>query len=308
MGNGPSQQQQRQQGEACFAFFGGKSRSDALLPPEPSPYVATQSPEMKQAVLAAEQRGLRESEAVTRQDQLTLAAQKGRIVVTVNAVTGAQETLTRLVAHRRKRCEELRREAASLARQGLRTEGAAKLRESKLHQASAIKLDAVSFKLQCVRINVEDAQITFEAIVPLKDAAQAMGASLKTLDVDKIDELLALLEEQIGDATQISKLLGDPTRLGDPELENPLASEELDAELDQLVQQYPEQAAPPPPQRQQERIDANANSNFHLELPSVPYVQPRNRDELHQMSPEQLAHLLPPRAPRGFVVSTLLPQ
>jgi hypothetical protein len=220
MGAGPSSGER-----PCFALFGvgdggaGARADDSpvvrLIEPTP-PGPPPKSEDQLRREAAVRDNALRDVERHTRSDQLTLVDQRTRFAAASQSVVAAHKLLEDRQTYAQKRSEALRQEALRLAREGRRDLATKRIRSRRLWEASARRIDGISYQLEAMCVNLEDSQLSFATIVPLKDLSGALGASLESLDTKKIDDLMELLAKQISDAFDIGKMLGDTSRLTDP--------------------------------------------------------------------------------------------
>ncbi|CCK68273.1 ESCRT-III subunit protein SNF7 KNAG_0A06105 [Huiozyma naganishii CBS 8797] len=142
------------------------------------------------------------------------------------------------------------------------------LRKRKLLQAQLDKLDRQVDSLEEQLVAIENANLNLETVRAMKQGAKAMKAIHNGIDIDRVDETMDEIREQVELGDEISDAISRPLNSG---AAAEVDEDELDEELQQLVaedSQHELLAEAPKPQPQQ-----------NIPLPSVPETTPQQKQQ-----------------------------
>ena len=129
------------------------------------------------------------------------------------------------------------------------------LKRKKMFESQLVKIEGQIDSLEQQLYSIESANLNLETIRAMKQGATAMKNIHKGLDIDKVDETMDEIREQVELGEEISDAISRPLYTG----VNDVDEDELDEELDMLAQ---ETVA--------EDTMAAPESNDKVRMPSVP--------------------------------------
>ncbi|AQZ17774.1 hypothetical protein BZL39_M03310 [Zygosaccharomyces parabailii] len=137
------------------------------------------------------------------------------------------------------------------------------LKKKKIYEAQLVKLEGQRDSLEQQLFSIESANLNLETMRAMKQGAKAMKSMHNGLDIDKVDETMDEVREQVELGGEISDAISKPMYAGINEVDD----DELDEELDALAHQdqVKEPKAPVPQPATLETIGKNA-----IPLPNAP--------------------------------------
>lgn len=131
------------------------------------------------------------------------------------------------------------------------------LKKKKVYEGQLVKLDGQIDSLEQQLFSIESANLNLETLRAMKQGSKAMKAIHAGMDIDKVDETMDDIREQVELGDEISDAISRPMYSGVNEVDE----DELDEELDMLAQQeaanavhVAPDAAPAIPQQQQQKV------------------------------------------------------
>ncbi|EKC99723.1 late endosome to vacuole transport-related protein [Trichosporon asahii var. asahii CBS 8904] len=106
------------------------------------------------------------------------------------------------------------------------------LRQKKLHEDQLDKLAGMRLTLETQINALESANLNAETMAAMKQGADALKSIHQTLKVDKVDETMDSIREQMDVANEISEAISNPVGMGAT-----IDEDELQAELEALEQE-----------------------------------------------------------------------
>lgn len=145
------------------------------------------------------------------------------------------------------------------------------LKKKKIYEGQLVKLEGQMDTLEQQLFSIESANLNLETMRAMKQGAKAMKSMHNGLDLDKVDETMEEIREQVELGEEISDAISRPMYTGANEVDE----DELDEELDMLAQ---EATLAEPRQTAKEQKVA---------LPNVPddKIQSRQREEGQRAEP-----------------------
>lgn len=107
------------------------------------------------------------------------------------------------------------------------------LKKKKIYEAQSTKLDGQIDLLEQQLFSIESANLNLETMRAMKQGAKAMKTMHNGLDIDKVDETMDEIREQVELGEEISDAISRPMYTGVNEVDE----DELDEELDMLAQE-----------------------------------------------------------------------
>lgn len=154
-------------------------------------------------------------------------------------------------------------EARTFLTKGNKSMAKNSLKKKKIFEAQLIKLEGQRDSLEQQLFSIESANLNLETMRAMKQGAKAMKGMHNGLDIDKVDETMDEIREQVELGEEISDAISRPMYTGVNEVDD----EELDSELDALAHQdqIKEPEAPVPQPVTLKTVGRNA-----VPLPNVP--------------------------------------
>jgi charged multivesicular body protein 4 len=131
------------------------------------------------------------------------------------------------------------------------------MKRKKMYESEIEKIDATKMTLEQQCINLESATQNKETFAALKTGTQAMKNIRKEMDIEKVDDMMDDIREEMELAQEISNAIAQPVDIG-----TPMDDDELMAELAELEMQDTEQKLLKKP--------ATATADTNLGMPTVP--------------------------------------
>lgn len=132
------------------------------------------------------------------------------------------------------------------------------LKKKKIYENQLNKLDGQIDSLEQQLFSIESANLNLETLRAMKQGSKAMKAIHTGMDIDKVDETMDEIREQVELGDEISDAISRPMYSGVNEIDE----DELDEELDLLAQQENTQTI--------ETISNNRTTERVEQLPNVP--------------------------------------
>ncbi|QLQ78101.1 hypothetical protein HG537_0A03480 [Torulaspora globosa] len=107
------------------------------------------------------------------------------------------------------------------------------LKKKKIYEGQLVKLEGQMETLEQQLFSIESANLNLETMRAMKQGAKAMKQMHNGLDLDKVDETMEQIREQVELGEEISDAISRPMYTGANEVDE----EELDEELDMLAQE-----------------------------------------------------------------------
>ncbi|QLL30535.1 hypothetical protein HG536_0A03530 [Torulaspora globosa] len=107
------------------------------------------------------------------------------------------------------------------------------LKKKKIYEGQLVKLEGQMETLEQQLFSIESANLNLETMRAMKQGAKAMKSMHNGLDLDKVDETMEEIREQVELGEEISDAISRPMYTGANEVDE----EELDEELDMLAQE-----------------------------------------------------------------------
>lgn len=107
------------------------------------------------------------------------------------------------------------------------------LKKKKIYEAQLGKLEGQMDTLEQQLFSIESANLNLETMRAMKQGAKAMKSMHNGLDIDKVDETMDEIREQVELGEEISDAISRPMYTGANEVDE----DELDEELDMLAQE-----------------------------------------------------------------------
>ncbi|KAI9503444.1 ESCRT-III subunit protein snf7 [Coemansia spiralis] len=126
----------------------------------------------------------------------------------------------------------------------------AALKRKKLLEAQIEKISGSRMTLEAQVMTIEAANVNLETMRAMQKGAEAMKGIHRDLDVDKVDETMDEIREQMDLANEVSEAISQPQMFG-----MELDEDELNAELEEL---------------EQEELDKRLLDAEHVALPRPP--------------------------------------
>lgn len=147
------------------------------------------------------------------------------------------------------------------------------LKKKKIYEGQLSKLEGQMDTLEQQLFSIESANLNLETMRAMKQGAKAMKSMHNGLDIDKVDETMDEIREQVELGEEISDAISRPMYTGANEVDE----DELDEELDMLAQE-----ATLTEPRQSVKEDK-------VSLPSAPQdtIQPSKKEEAPQQDEEE---------------------
>ncbi|GAB5033082.1 charged multivesicular body protein 4 [Nannochloropsis oceanica] len=147
---------------------------------------------------------------------------------------GTMETLTKREAYIQKKMDIMIVEAKGKMARKDKSGALFALKKKKMYEAEVIKIQGAMMNLESQAMSLEGSATNMEVFGAMRKGAQAMGAMRGAMDVDKVDDLIDDIREEMDTATHISDAISTP-------LDGGLQSDDdLLAELDALVEEETE--------------------------------------------------------------------
>ena len=124
-------------------------------------------------------------------------------------------------------------EAKTFLTTGNKTMAKNSLKKKKIFEAQLIKLKEQRDSLEQQLFSIESANLNMETMRAMKQGAKAMKSMHNGLDIDKVDETMDEVREQVELGEEISDAISRPMYTGINEVDD----DELDEELDALAHQ-----------------------------------------------------------------------
>jgi len=134
------------------------------------------------------------------------------------------------------------------------------LKRKKVYEAQIDKLAAARMTIETQSMILEGAQVNLEAMSAMKMGAQSMKTIHKDLDIDKVDDVMDEIQDQMSIANEISDAISQPLA------GNTIDEDELLSELDELSEEALTD--------QLNGINEPATSSS-VKMPSVPSANPK---------------------------------
>ena len=162
-------------------------------------------------------------------------------------------------------------EAKKFLNSGNKVQAKNALKKKKIYEAQLEKLENTISSLEQQLFSIENANLNLETMKAMKQGSMAMKTIHNGLNIDKVDETMDEIREQVELGDEISDAISRPLYVGSGDL---IDEDELDEELDMLAEQSTEQ--------QVTNINSPQVVNKHkIDLPSVPSNKLAN-DEIKQ--------------------------
>lgn len=154
-------------------------------------------------------------------------------------------------------------EAKTLLTKGNKSMAKNSLKKKKIHEAQLTKLEGQMDSLEQQLFSIESANLNLETMRAMKQGAKAMKTMHNGLDIDKVDETMDEVREQVELGEEISDAISRPMYTGANEVDEDELDEELDAlaEHDKTKEQIPKVSQPQA---------AEAVSEKPVSLPNAP--------------------------------------
>ncbi|KAG0668436.1 ESCRT-III subunit protein snf7 [Maudiozyma exigua] len=136
------------------------------------------------------------------------------------------------------------------------------LKKKKIYENQLTKLDGQIDSLEQQLFSIESANLNLETLRAMKQGSKAMKAIHTGMDIDKVDETMDDIREQVELGEEISDAISRPMYSGMNEVDE----DELDEELDMLAQEETAQNIENIPNERVSQIPSERVS----ELPNVP--------------------------------------
>lgn len=107
------------------------------------------------------------------------------------------------------------------------------LKKKKIYESQLVKLEGQMDTLEQQLFSIESANLNLETMRAMKQGAKAMKSMHNGLDLDKVDETMDEIREQVELGEEISDAISRPMYTGANEVDE----DELDEELDMLAQE-----------------------------------------------------------------------
>lgn len=124
-------------------------------------------------------------------------------------------------------------EAKTFLTRGNKTMAKNSLKKKKIYEAQLTKLEGQMDSLEQQLFSIESANLNLETMRAMKQGAKAMKTMHNGLDIDKVDETMDEVREQVELGEEISDAISRPMYTGANEVDD----DELDEELDALAQE-----------------------------------------------------------------------
>ncbi|EIW66541.1 vacuolar-sorting protein SNF7 [Tremella mesenterica] len=153
---------------------------------------------------------------------------------TTEAIVGLRQTLLML----QKKEEYLQRqidEAEDRARKNATTNkrlALTALRQKKAAEADMERIAGTRLTIEAQVNTIESANLNAETMLAMKKGAEALKGIHSSLNIDKVDQTMDSIREQMDVANEISEAISNPTGMG-----NVVDEDELKAELEALEQE-----------------------------------------------------------------------
>ncbi|AQZ16148.1 SNF7 (YLR025W) [Zygosaccharomyces parabailii] len=124
-------------------------------------------------------------------------------------------------------------EAKTFLTKGNKSMAKNSLKKKKIYEAQLVKLEGQMDSLEQQLFSIESANLNLETMRAMKQGAKAMKSMHNGLDIDKVDETMDEVREQVELGEEISDAISRPMYTGINEVDD----DELDEELDALAHQ-----------------------------------------------------------------------
>ncbi|QHS74771.1 ESCRT-III subunit protein SNF7 [Saccharomyces paradoxus] len=137
------------------------------------------------------------------------------------------------------------------------------LKKKKIYEQNLSKVEGTMESMEQQLFSIESANLNLETMRAMQEGAKAMKSIHNGLDIDKVDETMDEIREQVELGDEISDAISRPLNTGANEVDE----DELDEELDMLAQENANQ-------EMSKIVNNNVNaapiSDNKVSLPSVP--------------------------------------
>lgn len=138
------------------------------------------------------------------------------------------------------------------------------LKKKKIYESQLVKLEGQMDSLEQQLFSIESANLNLETMRAMKQGAKAMKSMHNGLDIDKVDETMDEIREQVELGEEISDAISRPMYTGLNEVDD----DELNEELDMLAQENT-------------LTETTRTKNDNVSLPNVPNdkIQTKQHDD-----------------------------
>lgn len=137
------------------------------------------------------------------------------------------------------------------------------LKKKKIYEQNLSKVEGTMESMEQQLFSIESANLNLETMRAMQEGAKAMKSIHNGLDIDKVDETMDEIREQVELGDEISDAISRPLNTGANEVDE----DELDEELDMLAQENANQETS---KIVNNNVNAAPISDNKVSLPSVP--------------------------------------
>lgn len=166
--------------------------------------------------------------------------------------------LSKKQAHLQGQITAQENEARKFLTRGNKTMAKNALKKKKVYEGQLVKLESQMDSLEQQLFSIESANLNLETMRAMKQGAKAMKSIHSGLDIDRVDETMDEIREQVELGEEISDAISRPLYTGANEIDE----DELDEELDMLAQETEPQVAT--------KEQALPESKQALSMPNIP--------------------------------------
>lgn len=159
---------------------------------------------------------------------------KGKTPSPQEAIQKLRETEEIMVKKQEFLEQKIQQELATAKKNGTKNKrvALAALKRKKRYEQQLAQIDGTLSTIEFQREALENATTNTEVLKTMSDAAKAMKAAHQNMDIDKVDDLMAEINEQQEIAQEISDAISKPVGFGDD-----VDEDELLAELEEMEQE-----------------------------------------------------------------------
>lgn len=203
---------------------------------------------------------------------------------TANTVVSLRENIAtqeKREQHLEKKIEQLVAEAKAKMAKKDKKGALYSLKRKKLYEAEIDKIANIKMTLETQVMNLESAAQNAETFKAMNAGKNAMSTLREDTNIDKVDDLMDDIKEEMEMADEVSNALAQPV--------DPLMTDDDDllAELQELeAEDVEEQLLQMPAKQQQEQEEISLPQVPSGQLPAIPNATKEEADELKQLEAE----------------------
>ncbi|EDO14742.1 hypothetical protein Kpol_297p3 [Vanderwaltozyma polyspora DSM 70294] len=163
-------------------------------------------------------------------------------------------------------------EAKKFLNSGNKVQAKNALKKKKIYESQLEKLENTIGSLEQQLFSIENANLNLETMKAMKQGSMAMKAIHNGLDIDKVEDTMDEVREQVELGDEISEAIARPLYVSSTDL---IDDEELDEELDMLAEESQEQINETLIDVKKPAVAVPA-SQAKIDLPNVPNAEIKN--------------------------------